>query len=64
MSSENLFENKIILAPMVRMNTLPFRLLALDYGADIVYSEEIIDHKLLRSKRLFNGTVLFTAIMH
>lgn len=45
---------------MVRMNTLPFRLLALDYGADIVYSEEIIDHKLLKSKRIYNGNeILF-----
>lgn len=49
------FRNKIILAPMVRMNTLPFRLLALDYGADIVFSEEIIDHKILKSDRRING---------
>lgn len=40
---------------MVRMNTLPFRLMALDQGADIVYSEEIIDHKLLRCFRRYNG---------
>lgn len=33
------FANKLILAPMVRIGTLPTRLLALDYGADIVYSE-------------------------
>lgn len=31
--------NKVILAPMVRVGTLPMRLLALDYGADIVYCE-------------------------
>jgi len=31
--------NKLILAPMVRIGTLPLRLLALDYGADIVYCE-------------------------
>jgi len=30
---------KIILAPMVRIGRLPTRLLALKYGADIVYSE-------------------------
>ena len=53
--ASELYSNKIILAPMVRMNSLPFRLLALDYGADVVYSEEIIDHKLLRSKRENNG---------
>lgn len=52
---KDFYSDKVILAPMVRMNTLPFRLLALDYGADIVYSEEIVDHKLLRSKRQYNG---------
>lgn len=49
------YRNKIILAPMVRVGTLPMRLLALDYGADIVYSEELIDWKLLRSVRRVNG---------
>ncbi|PSN37845.1 tRNA-dihydrouridine(20) synthase [NAD(P)+]-like protein [Blattella germanica] len=47
---------------MVRMGTLPMRLLALDYGADIVYCEELIDWKLLRSERIVNhvlGTVDF-----
>ena len=38
---------KIILAPMVRVGTLPARLLALEYGADIVFCEEVIDHRLL-----------------
>jgi len=33
------FEGKAVLAPMVRVGTLPMRLLALDYGADIVYCE-------------------------
>ena len=33
------FRNKIILAPMVRVSTLPFRLLALEYGADLVFGE-------------------------
>ncbi|KZC05456.1 tRNA-dihydrouridine(20) synthase [NAD(P)+]-like [Dufourea novaeangliae] len=45
---------------MVRIGTLPMRLLALDYGADIVYTEELIDWKLLRSFRRVNdvlGTV-------
>lgn len=49
------YENKLILAPMVRIGTLPMRLLALDYGADIVYTEELIDWKLLRSFRRKNG---------
>ncbi|XP_071957696.1 tRNA-dihydrouridine(20) synthase [NAD(P)+]-like [Antedon mediterranea] len=56
------YAGKLILAPMVRAGTLPLRLLALDYGADIVYCEELIDFKLLRSERIENeilGTVDF-----
>ena len=33
------YKEKVILAPMVRVGTLPMRLLALKYGADIVYAE-------------------------
>ncbi|XP_032087202.1 tRNA-dihydrouridine(20) synthase [NAD(P)+]-like [Thamnophis elegans] len=58
------FANKTILAPMVRVGTLPMRLLALDYGADIVYCEELIDIKMLQCKRVVNeilGTVDFVA---
>lgn len=50
------YRNKIILAPMVKVGTLATRLLALRYGADIVYSEEIIDFKFLRSYRQVNGS--------
>lgn len=53
------YANKIILAPMVRINTLPMRLLALDYGADIVYTEELIDHRLIRCYRKVNGNLKF-----
>lgn len=53
--TELTFENKLILAPMVRVGTLPMRLLALDYGADIVYSEELIDWKFLKSVRRTNS---------
>ncbi|KAK2524011.1 hypothetical protein Q9966_011830 [Columba livia] len=48
------FRGKKILAPMVRVGTLPMRLLALDYGADIVYCEELIDIKMLQCKRVIN----------
>ena len=37
------YANKTILAPMVRIGTLPTRLLALKYGADIVYCEVSLD---------------------
>ena len=44
----------MILAPMVKIGTLPFRLLALEYGADIVYTEEIIDKRILNAERIVN----------
>lgn len=53
----HLYENKIILAPMVRANNLPFRLTCLQHGADIVYSEEIIDHALSICERVQNETL-------
>lgn len=52
------YRNKIILAPMVKVGVLPFRLLALEYGADIVYSEELIDWKLIKTERRVNGNSL------
>lgn len=55
MNSSDFYRNKVMLAPMVRIGTLPTRLLALDYGADLVYGEEIIDFKIIRCKRLENG---------
>ncbi|XP_013107968.1 tRNA-dihydrouridine(20) synthase [NAD(P)+]-like isoform X1 [Stomoxys calcitrans] len=54
------YRNKIILAPMVRVGTLPTRLLALEMGADIVYTEELIDLKLVKCVRNVNdilGTI-------
>uniref|UniRef100_A0A8C7E8R7 Dihydrouridine synthase 2 n=1 Tax=Nothoprocta perdicaria TaxID=30464 RepID=A0A8C7E8R7_NOTPE len=51
------FRGKSILAPMVRVGTLPMRLLALDYGADIVYCEELIDIKMLQCKRVVNDVL-------
>ncbi|KAL5705535.1 tRNA-dihydrouridine(20) synthase [NAD(P)(+)] [Ranunculus cassubicifolius] len=51
------YNNKLILAPMVRVGTLPFRLLAADHGADIVYGEEIIDHKFVKCQRIINESL-------
>ncbi|XP_051975634.1 tRNA-dihydrouridine(20) synthase [NAD(P)+]-like [Xyrauchen texanus] len=51
------FQNKTILAPMVRVGTLPMRLLALDYGADIVYCEELIDLKMAQCERVVNDVL-------
>ncbi|RZC47023.1 hypothetical protein C5167_039965 [Papaver somniferum] len=51
------YQNKLILAPMVRVGTLPFRLLSADYGADITYGEEIIDHKFVKCVRRINESI-------
>ncbi|KAL1240657.1 tRNA-dihydrouridine(20) synthase [NAD(P)+]-like [Trichinella spiralis] len=53
---------KRILAPMVRISTLPFRLMCLDYGADLVFTEEIVDQKIIGCRRKINehlGTIDF-----
>mmetsp|Transcript_12822 Transcript_12822/g.54307 ORF Transcript_12822/g.54307 Transcript_12822/m.54307 type:complete len:177 (-) Transcript_12822:622-1152(-) len=62
MDAWEFYKGKNILAPMVRVNTMPTRLLAAEYGADIVYSEELIDRKMMKVKRVENtawGTVDF-----
>uniref|UniRef100_A0A158RDJ5 tRNA-dihydrouridine synthase n=1 Tax=Hydatigena taeniaeformis TaxID=6205 RepID=A0A158RDJ5_HYDTA len=54
------FDGAVVLAPMVRVSTHPMRLLALRYGATYVYTEEIIDYKLLTTTRIENkklGTI-------
>lgn len=48
------FSSITALAPMVRVGTLPMRLLALDYGADVVYCEELIDIKMAQCQRVVN----------
>lgn len=54
--------DQVILAPMVRVGTLPMRLLAVEFGATMVYAEEIIDRKILNASRTVNeaqGTTEF-----
>ncbi|SMN21574.1 similar to Saccharomyces cerevisiae YNR015W SMM1 Dihydrouridine synthase, member of a family of dihydrouridine synthases including Dus1p, Smm1p, Dus3p, and Dus4p [Maudiozyma saulgeensis] len=48
------YAGKLVLAPMVRAGELPTRLLALQHGADLVWSPEIVDVKLIQTKRLIN----------
>lgn len=57
MSAKNsdLYKGAKALAPMVRAGRTPLRTLALEYGANLAYTEEIVDEKLLQCKRLFNG---------
>ncbi|CAL2027477.1 unnamed protein product [Caenorhabditis brenneri] len=56
----DLYRNKKILAPMVRAGRTPLRLLCLKYGADLCYTEEIVDKKLIEATRVVNealGTI-------
>jgi tRNA-dihydrouridine synthase 2 len=48
------------LAPMVRASTTPLRMLALQYGAEFVYTEEIIDRSLLETRRVVNTATMTT----
>jgi tRNA-dihydrouridine synthase 2 len=50
-----IYANRILCGPMVRISSLPFRLLALEYGADIVFSEELVDFRLIQCVRVENG---------
>jgi tRNA-dihydrouridine synthase len=62
--ADKLYKSAKILAPMVRCGTLPLRLLALRYGANTVYSEEIVDKKLIQCERIENkilGTIDFVS---
>ncbi|OAE27139.1 hypothetical protein AXG93_4666s1090 [Marchantia polymorpha subsp. ruderalis] len=45
---------KHVLAPMVRVGTIPLRMLAAEYGADITYGEELVDHKFVKCYRQEN----------
>ena len=56
------YGDKNVLAPMVRVGHLPTRLLALQYGADIVYGPETIDKRLMSCSRqsdAVTGTTVF-----
>ena len=50
----NLFKNAEILAPMVRASSTPLRTLALSYGADLVFTEEIVDRSITTTDRVYN----------
>ena len=41
------YRNKVVLAPMVRSGELPCRLLALHYGADLVWGPETVDRAMI-----------------
>lgn len=57
------YRGKLALAPMVRSGELPSRLMALKYGADLVWGPETIDKSLIGATRRVNprnGMIEFT----
>ena len=57
------YRGKIVLAPMVRSGELPSRLLALKYGADLVWGPETVDRSMIGTTKRFNpltSTIDFT----
>ncbi|KAG0152463.1 hypothetical protein CROQUDRAFT_649876 [Cronartium quercuum f. sp. fusiforme G11] len=58
-----LYAPGLYLAPMVRIGTLPTRLLALKYGAELVWGPEIVDKAMIGSERIVDertGTIHYT----
>ena len=59
------YRGKIVLAPMVRSGELPSRLLALHYGADLVWGPETVDKSMIGTVKRFNpitSTIDFTRL--
>ncbi|THY46886.1 FMN-linked oxidoreductase [Aureobasidium pullulans] len=59
------YRGKVVLAPMVRSGECPSRLMALKYGADLVWGPETIDKALIGTTRRVNtvtNTIDFTRI--
>ncbi|KAG0650647.1 tRNA-dihydrouridine(20) synthase [Hyphodiscus hymeniophilus] len=59
------YRGKIVLAPMVRSGELPSRLLALHYGADLVWGPETVDRSMIGTTRKVNEaleTIDFTRL--
>jgi tRNA-dihydrouridine synthase 2 len=52
--NRHLFRRGLFLAPMVRIGSLPTRLLSLQYGADLVWSPEIVDRAIIGCDRTVN----------
>ncbi|KAL8737800.1 MAG: hypothetical protein Q9181_001334 [Wetmoreana brouardii] len=50
------YRGKVVLAPMVRSGELPSRLLALKYGADLVWGPETIDKSMIGTTKRIDPT--------
>lgn len=57
------YENKLVLAPMVRSGTMPMRLLSLHYQAGLVWGPEVVDKAIIGSTRVVDpvtGVITYT----
>ncbi|WFD35886.1 tRNA-dihydrouridine(20) synthase [NAD(P)(+)] [Malassezia cuniculi] len=52
------FSRGMFLAPMVRVGSLPTRLLSLQYGADLVWGPEVVDRAIIGTNRVVRDTGL------
>src|SRR5438034_10438947 len=58
------YRGKIVLAPMVRSGELPSRLVALRYGAELVWGPETIDRSLIGTTRRINPRTSMVDFTH
>lgn len=61
------YRGKIVLAPMVRSGELPSRLLALKYGADLVWGPETVDRSMIGTFQKTNprtGCIEWSRLAH
>ncbi|KAK6864456.1 Dihydrouridine synthase [Apiospora arundinis] len=61
------YRGKVVLAPMVRSGELPSRLLALHYGADLVWGPETVDKAMIGTTRKVHEdtkTIMWTRKPH
>jgi tRNA-dihydrouridine synthase 2 len=66
-TAHHLFSKSKILAPMVRASTIPLRILALNHGATMTYTEELVDRSIFPTERIINdhlGTIDYRTPLH
>ncbi|KAJ2793226.1 tRNA-dihydrouridine synthase 2, partial [Coemansia helicoidea] len=54
-AAQERYRNGFFLAPMVRIGTLPMRLLSLQYGADLVWTSEVVDKCITGCERVVDS---------
>ncbi|KAG0665043.1 hypothetical protein C6P46_000669 [Rhodotorula mucilaginosa] len=57
------YDTGMHLAPMVRIGTLPVRLIALEYGAELVWGPEIVDKAIIGAERKVDPIAARTGVV-